>query len=57
MIGKGAMVLNISKRKDLDQMSGRRSLLRESWGTGTSCPEKLWMPCPWKCSVPGWKGP
>lgn len=21
---------------------------------GTGCPEKLWMPCPWKCSRSGW---
>jgi len=21
------------------------------------CPEKLWVPRPWKCSRPGWMGP
>jgi len=27
---------------------------RRWWNTGTGCPEKLWMPPPWKCSRPGW---
>ena len=27
------------------------------WGTGTGCPEKLWVPRPWKCSRPVWVGP
>jgi len=27
--------------------------LREWWGTGTGCPEKLWMPHPWRQSRPG----
>ena len=22
-----------------------------------NCPERLWMPCPWRCSRPGWMGP
>ena len=22
-----------------------------------SCPERLWMPHPWRCSGPGWMGP
>jgi len=22
-----------------------------------SCPERLWMPRPWRCSRPGWMGP
>jgi len=22
-----------------------------------SCPERLWMPHPWRCSRPGWMGP
>jgi len=26
-------------------------------GAGTGCPEKLWMPHPWRCSRPGWMGP
>ena len=26
------------------------------WGTGTGCPEKLWMPPHWQCSRPGWMG-
>jgi len=25
-------------------------------GTGTGCPKKLWMPCPWKCARPGRMG-
>ncbi|GAB0179741.1 hypothetical protein GRJ2_000439400 [Grus japonensis] len=29
--------------------------LQERWeDPGTGCPEKLWMPPPWKCSRPGW---
>jgi len=31
--------------------------LREWWGAGTGCSEKLWMPHPWRCSRPGWMGP
>lgn len=26
------------------------------WGTKTGCPEKLWMPHPWKCSNHVWMG-
>ena len=26
------------------------------WGTGTGCPERLWLPLPWQCSRPGWMG-
>ena len=26
-------------------------------GAGTGCPERLWMPRPWRCSRPGWMGP
>jgi len=33
------------------------SLLWEWWGAGTGCPERLWMPRPWRCSRPGWMGP
>jgi len=32
-------------------------LQKPRWcGTGAGCPEKLWMPPPWKCSRPGWMG-
>lgn len=31
-------------------------LLLGWWGTGLSCPEKLYMPHPWKCLRPGWLG-
>ena len=37
-------------------MLGGNSLLRGWWGTGTGCPEKLWMSHTWKCSRPGWMG-
>ena len=30
-------------------MLGGNSLLREWWGIGTACPEKLWMPHPQGC--------
>ena len=33
------------------------SLPKEWWGAETGCPERLWMPCPWRCSRPGWMGP
>ena len=33
------------------------SLQGEWWGAGTGCPERLWMPHPWRCSRPGWMGP
>lgn len=36
---------------------GRNVLWWWWWGTGTGCPEKLWMPHPWKCSRPDWMGP
>jgi len=26
-------------------------------GTGTGCPEMLWMSHPWRCSRTGWMGP
>ena len=44
------------KRGDLDYRKGRNSSLWGWWGTGTGCPEKLWMFPPWKCSRPGWTG-
>ena len=31
--------------------------VRGKWGAGTGCPERLWMPCPWRCSRPGWMRP
>jgi len=42
------------KRGDLIWMLGGNYLFRGWWGSGTSCPEMLWMPYSWKCSVPGW---
>ena len=36
---------------------GGSSLQGEWWGAGTGCPERLWMPCPWRCSRPSWMGP
>jgi len=45
------------KREDLGWISGGSSLLWEWWGAGTGCPEKLWMPRPWRCSRAGWMGP
>jgi len=48
----------LSWRKEvLGWMSGGSSLLWEWWGAGTGCPERLWMPHPWRCSRPGWIGP
>ena len=36
---------------------GGSSLPREWWDAGTGCPERPWMPHPWRCSRPGWMGP
>jgi len=33
---------------------GRNSSPWGWWNTGTGCPEKLWLPPPWKCPRPGW---
>jgi len=38
-------------------ISGGSSLLREWWGAGIGCPERLWMLHPWRCSRSGWMGP
>jgi len=37
-------------------MFGRNSSLREWWGIGTGCPEKLWMPHLCRSSGPGLMG-
>jgi len=42
---------------DLAHLIWKRKSYAVSWimaNTGTGCPEKLWMPPPWKCSSPGW---
>ena len=44
-------------REDLGWMSRGSSLLWEWWGARTGCPERLWMPHPWRCSRPGGWGP
>ena len=31
--------------------------LRERWGAGTDCSERLWTPHPWRCLRPGWMMP
>ena len=38
-------------------MLGGIFLLIPWWGPGPGCPEKLWVPNPWRCSRPGWMGP
>jgi len=38
-------------------MSGGSFLLRERWGAGTGCPERLWMPHLWRCSKQSWMEP
>ena len=35
---------------------GGNSLLREWWGVGTGCLERLWMLRLWRCSRPSWMG-
>ena len=41
-------------RKIWDLALSRGSSLPREWrGAGTGCPERLWMPCPWRCSRPG----
>lgn len=35
----------------------RKKFVTVMWsGLGTSCPEKLWLCQPWKCSGPEWMG-
>jgi len=38
-------------------MLGRNFALRGGQGAGKGCPEKLWMPHPWRHSRPGWTRP
>ena len=35
----------------------KKEQLQSSRGAETGCPERLWMPRPWRCSRPGWMGP
>lgn len=55
VIRQGTMVLNW-KSGNLEWILERRFLLWGWWGTDTGCPEKLWMPYPWKCCWPGCMG-
>ena len=55
MAGQGEVVLSWG-REDLGWLSRGSSLLWEWWGAGTGCPERLWMPHPWRCSRPAWMG-
>jgi len=52
VIGQGEMGSN-GNSGDLDGMQGRGSLEEGRGGTGTSCPERRWMPCPWRHSRSG----
>ena len=49
------MVLS-SRREHLIRCRGE-VLYQEWWVAGTGCPERLWMPHPWRRSWPGWMGP
>ena len=51
--GRGRELFSLMTTSKLEE---RNSLLWGWWGTGTGCPEKLWMPPPWACSSPGWTG-
>ena len=55
VIGQGRMALNYKRGDFLTR--GRNSLLRGWWGSGTGCPEKLWMLHPCTRLRPGWMGP
>ena len=35
----------------------RKFFFWEWWSGGTGCPEKLWIPCSWRCLSPGWMEP
>jgi len=35
-------------------MLGRNIILKRWCRAGTGCPERLRLPCPWRCSRPGW---
>lgn len=53
MIKQVGIVLNWRKG-DLNWMSGGSFSLRGLWGSGTDCPERLWMPHPYRCLRPVW---
>ena len=42
------------RKEDSGWISGGSSLPRQWWGAGIGCPERLWMPHPWRCSKPYW---
>jgi len=48
---------NYFKLEDFDYMLGGNFPMREGWGAGIGCQEKLWMLCPWRCSRAAWTGP
>jgi len=49
---------NIKLKEEIFRSGARRNFFTQSvmrrWH---SCPEKLWVPHPWRCSRPGWMGP
>ena len=58
VIEQQGMALNL-KRGNLGYMLEWLGLrgLRGWWGSGTVCPERLWVLHPWRFSRPGWMGP
>ena len=43
-------------REILDWIKGRNVLQYGWWGTRSGCPERWWMPHPWRNSGSGWTG-
>ena len=53
----GNLWAHSSFKQDTEEVSIKSASLRGRWGTGTGCPEKLWMPYPWRLSRSGWIRP
>ena len=55
MVEQEKMVLKLKEGRFRLDVRGKFFTVRvvRCW----NCPERLWMPYPWRCSRPGWMGP
>lgn len=51
------IVLPLSKNISLFTGSKRNIFTERVVSAETGCPERLWIPHPWRCLRPGWMGP